>query len=177
MGLILESPAGDPDAAALSAARKELAEALEASAARTERLEALEASARRIRDEFQAAEDRVRRLFHSVFAGLRRLGEDPSADHSGLDEHLRDGQEATAQLRALFRAHEAVDRDLAALEYEERLARGRVTAAGAVAELAVVMQSFAKLKLAAATARSAAAAADTDASSGGVERTATMDQD
>ena len=57
-----ESPAGDPDAAALTAARKELTEALEALAARKERLEALDASARRIRDEFQAAADRVKRL-------------------------------------------------------------------------------------------------------------------
>jgi len=168
MGLIFESPAGDPDAAALSAARKELAEALEVLPARRERLEALEASGRRIRDEFQAAEDRVKRLLHGVMTGLRRLVEDPSADHSDLDEHLRDVQEATAQLRALFRAHEAVDRDLAALQYEERLARGRVTAVGAAAELAAAMQSFAKLKR---------LLADIDASSGGVERATTMDQD
>ncbi|KAG2609707.1 hypothetical protein PVAP13_4KG060200 [Panicum virgatum] len=168
MGLIFESAAGDPDAAALTAARKELTEALEALAARKERLEALDASARRIRDEFQTAADRVKRLSPGLLAGMRRLVEDPSADHSDLDEHLRGVQEATAQLGALFRAREAVDRDLAALQYEERLARGRVTAVGAAAELAAAMQSFAKLKR---------LLADIDASSGGVERATTTDQD
>ncbi|CAN6221980.1 unnamed protein product [Urochloa humidicola] len=159
-------------AAAAAAARKELAEAGESLIAQMARLEAVEASARRNREEFKAVKDRVDR----VLLGMRQLAEDPSAaDHSVLDEHLRDGQEATARLRELVRAYQTVDREIAALKYEQRLTRGRVTAAKQLLDLEL---AFEELKCEAATHRAAAAAVETDVSSGDhVEGETAVDHD
>ncbi|KAL6606713.1 hypothetical protein ACP70R_042366 [Stipagrostis hirtigluma subsp. patula] len=191
MGLTFHDPAGDRDAAAASAARKEpAAEAVEpsahpagdpgaaasASATREERIAALVASALRICDELTAACDRVQACIQAWILGAsataRRFVE--GADGPGyLAQHFRLGEEVVADVRALVLAREALERHLAALEYERRLARARAATTAGMAALAVVEEAFANRRLMAAAATRTAA--DTGSSAGDLESAQDMD--
>lgn len=134
--------------------------------ARKERLQALNEAARRINDEFAAIYDRQDKLFLDYKPVLTRIIDDPSTDPSELDGFFLRGKEIADQLRALIPSYTAVNRELAAVKYEETLAHGRAKEAADMAKNAELWESFARLKQTVG-ARARAAAQSTDASSTG----------